>query len=186
MANIKDSGERTFFSSGACRDMHAGKGRYDLLPWHAIDEVAKHCEEGALKYGERNVDRGIDQHSLFDSAIRHMRKYLHNETDEPHLRAAAWNILWALEQETTHPELNDLPWRNEEESTDDYCSALLGCNIHKAKEIMGAAKAIEEKPTNNDQTNDAYERGYKAGLLDGVKKAAAAIGADCKVVNLGD
>ncbi len=108
---IKDSGERTEFSTGAQRDMHAGKGRFDLLPWHAIHEVAKHSEEGALKYGERNVDRGIPQHSFIDSAFRHLVKYLHNETDEPHLRAAAWNILFALEQETTHRELIDLPER---------------------------------------------------------------------------
>ena len=106
---IKDSGERTEFITGAVRDMHAGKGRFDLLPWYAIHEVAKHCEDGALKYGERNVDKGIPQHSLIDSGIRHLVKYIHNEKDEPHLRAAAWNILWALEQEKTHPELLDLP-----------------------------------------------------------------------------
>lgn len=28
--------------------------------------------------------------------------------DEDHLRAAAWNLLWALNQRTTHPELDDL------------------------------------------------------------------------------
>ena len=106
---IKDSGERTEFASGAVRDMHVGKGRFDLLPWYAIHEVAKHCEEGALKYGERNVDKGIPVHSLIDSAIRHLVKFIHGEKDEPHLRAAAWNVLWALEQEMTHPEMNDLP-----------------------------------------------------------------------------
>lgn len=109
---ILDSGERTSFNTGAVRDMHIGKGRFDLLPWYAIHEVAKHCEDGAIKYGERNVDKGIPQHSLIDSAIRHLVKYIHNEEDEPHLRAAAWNVLWALEQETTHKELNDLPNRS--------------------------------------------------------------------------
>jgi hypothetical protein len=89
--------------------MHTGKGRFDLLPWHAIHDVAKHCEEGALKYGERNVDLGLPQHSFIDSAFRHLKKYWTGETDEHHLRAAAWNILWALEQETTHPELVDVP-----------------------------------------------------------------------------
>ena len=54
---IKDSGERTEFSSGAVRDMHAGKGRMDLLPLTAIIELSKHCEEGAMKYGEHNVDK---------------------------------------------------------------------------------------------------------------------------------
>ena len=65
---IKDSGDRTEFETGAKRDMHAGKGRMDLLPWYGIMEVSKHCEEGALKYGEHNVDKGIPLHSLLDSA----------------------------------------------------------------------------------------------------------------------
>lgn len=46
---IKDSGDRTEFETGAKRDMHAGKGRMDLLPWYGIMEVSKHCEEGALQ-----------------------------------------------------------------------------------------------------------------------------------------
>lgn len=108
MAIIKDSGERTAFETGAVRDMHEGKGRFDLLPWLGIWDVAKHCEEGAAKYGEHNVDKGIPQHSLIDSAMRHLAKHASGMTDEPHLRAAAWNLLWALQQEHTHPELNDL------------------------------------------------------------------------------
>ena len=110
---IKDSGERTTFASGAVRDMHAGKGRMDLLPWEAIIEVSKHCEEGALKYGEHNVDKGIPIHSLVDSGARHLGKYIMGETDEPHLRAAAWNLLWAIYMEIRHPELQDLPTRQE-------------------------------------------------------------------------
>lgn len=86
---IKDSGERTKFGTGAVRDMHAGKGRMDLLPLSAIIELSKHCEEGAAKYGEHNVDKGIPQHSLCDSAMRHLVKYMRGDTDEPHLRAAA-------------------------------------------------------------------------------------------------
>ena len=127
---IKDSGQRTEFATGAVRDMHGGKGRFDLLPWHAIHDVAKHCEDGAIKYGERNVDKGIPQHSLIDSAIRHLVRYIHNEQDEPHLRAAAWNVLWALEQETTHPALIDLPGRGEAAEVEaDPCN---GCK-HEEK-----------------------------------------------------
>lgn len=137
---IKDSGERTEFPTGAQRDMHQGKGRFDLLPWHAIHDVAKHCEEGAIKYGERNVDKGIPQHSFIDSAFRHLVKYLHNETDEPHLRAAAWNILWALEQETTHPELIDLPGR------DEFRDALQEALKSMPKILRSRANIPEEKP----------------------------------------
>lgn len=105
---IKDSGNRTQFNTGAVRDMHQGKGRMDLLCWNAIMEVSKHCEEGAKKYGENNVDKGIPMHSLADSAMRHMAKFIAGHNDEDHLRAAAWNILWALEFRETKPELNDL------------------------------------------------------------------------------
>lgn len=113
MSSIKDSGERTQFDTGAVRDMHSGKGRFDLLPWVGIHEVAKHCEQGAEKYGEHNVDKGIPQHSLIDSAFRHLAKHTMGLTDEDHLRAAAWNILWALQQRTTHPHLIDVPWRDQ-------------------------------------------------------------------------
>ena len=45
---IKDSGDRTEFTSGAVRDMHTGKGRLDLLPCSAILELAKHFENCAI------------------------------------------------------------------------------------------------------------------------------------------
>ncbi len=114
MSKITDSGERTVFSTGAMRDMHTGKGRMDLLPWEALLEVSKHCEDGALKYGERNCEKGIPIHSLIDSAFRHLAKYMMGMQDEPHLRAAAWNILFALYMEIKHPEMQDIPARLEE------------------------------------------------------------------------
>ena len=117
MATIKDSGERTQFETGAVRDMHEGKGRMDLLPWAAIMEVSKHCEAGAKKYGEHNVDRGIPTSSLCDSGMRHLAKYLDGWTDENHLVAAAWNLLWALEMVVKHPECVNTPWRAEDEQT---------------------------------------------------------------------
>ena len=110
---IKDSGERTTFSTGAQRDMHSGKGRMDLLPWAAIIEVSKHCEAGALKYGTHNVDKGIPTSSLLDSAMRHAAKYLDGQEDEDHLLAAAWNLLWAIEMRCKKPECVDTPWKED-------------------------------------------------------------------------
>lgn len=108
---IKDSGQRTEFSTGAVRDMHEGKGRMDLLPWAAIMELSKHCEEGALKYGERNIDKGVPMHSLLDSALRHIAKYMEGHDDEPHLRAALWNLAWAMQFDVTMPKMQDIPAR---------------------------------------------------------------------------
>lgn len=113
MGGIKDSGERTTFSTGAQRDMRGGKGRMDLLPWAAIIEVSKHCEAGALKYGAHNIDRGIPTSSLMDSAMRHAAKYLDGQEDEDHLLAAAWNLLWAIEMRCRKPECVDTPWKEE-------------------------------------------------------------------------
>ena len=110
---IKDSGNRREFDTGALRDMQEGKGRFDLMPWAALMEVAKHCENGALKYGEHNVDKGIPIHSFMDSAVRHLAKHIDGWTDEPHLIAAAWNILWAIQTEIKHPELVDVPWEKD-------------------------------------------------------------------------
>lgn len=111
---IEDSGDRTAFDTGAVRDMHEGKGRLDLLPCSAILELSKHCENGALKYGERNVDKGIPQHSFIDSGLRHLFKYLRGDRDENHLVAALWNIAWAVNQEVEKPEMQDIPSRMEE------------------------------------------------------------------------
>ena len=112
---IKDSGKRTEFITGAVRDMHQGKGRYDLLPWEAIHELARHCEEGALKYGERNCEKGIPIHSLIDSAFRHLSCYMRGMKDEPHLRAAMWNIAFAIYMEQKHPEMQDIPTQKDGE-----------------------------------------------------------------------
>ena len=107
---LKDSGERREFSTGAVRDMSEGKGRMDLLPWAAIMEVSKHCENGCNKYGEHNVDKGIPTHSLCDSAGRHLGKYLDGWEDEPHLLAAAWNLLWAIQMTLKNPDMVDTPY----------------------------------------------------------------------------
>ncbi len=110
---IKDSGNRRTFESGAVRDMSEGKGRMDLLPWAEIMEVSKHCENGAKKYGEHNVDKGLPLHSFCDSGARHLAKFMDGQTDEPHLIAAAWNLLWAIQMTLKHPEQCDVPWKED-------------------------------------------------------------------------
>lgn len=103
--------DKTQFITGAVRNSSEGKGRYDLLPWEAIHELAIHCEEGAKIYGERNVEKGIPIHSLLDSATRHISCYMRGMRDEPHLRAALWNIAFAIWMEKRKPEMQDIPQR---------------------------------------------------------------------------
>lgn len=111
MTTIKDSGTRRKFETGAVRDMQEGKGRMDLLPWCAVLRVARHFEAGAVKYGDRNWERGIPLSSFIDSAARHIAKYMDGQADEDHLCAAAWNLLCALWTEEKRPDLINIPTR---------------------------------------------------------------------------
>ena len=112
---IKDSGTRSDFATGAVRDGQLGKGRMDLVPVRAIFEVAKIFEAGARKYAARNWEKGIPLSRYMDSGLRHAMKWLRGDRDEPHLAMACWNLLCCLdtqmriEEGLLPSELNDLP-----------------------------------------------------------------------------
>ena len=72
-------------------------------------EVAKHFEDGAVKYGDRNWEKGIPVHCYIDSAVRHYFKYYRGDQDEPHDRAFMWNILCAMWTHENCPDLIDIP-----------------------------------------------------------------------------
>lgn len=137
--NMEDSGARKTFETGAVRDIHEGKGRFDLMPLKSLSaflegdtvlyflgrfqeehdeddllrsfdefcnlydyngnryqhilKLAKHFENGALKYGERNWEKGISEESYLDSACRHYCKYRAGWDDEDHASAFLWNVL---------------------------------------------------------------------------------------------
>lgn len=158
MAELKDSGSRREFDSGAVRDVQEGKGRCDLLPldvvanfigldlytdevlefinqyvrngdvgnlytalrkfchrtgideYTAVLEVAKHYEDGAVKYQERNWEKGIPLHCYIDSGVRHYLKHMRGDRDEPHNRAFLWNMFGAIWTHLNRPECIDLPF----------------------------------------------------------------------------
>lgn len=112
MEQIKDSGERKEFSTGAVRDMSDGKGDMVSIPWEAILRLSRHYEAGAKKYERFNFRKGINLSSYIDSACRHLAKYQCGCDDEDHLAAAAFNVLGAMLVEENTPELMDLPLRD--------------------------------------------------------------------------
>lgn len=109
--SIQDSGDRTEFESGAVRDMHEGKGRFDLLPMCVLLRLAIHFEKGSQKYGDRNWEKGIPSHSFLDSAFRHLVKYADGWDDEDHLISAIWNLCCLAWNEEKRPDLMDIPSR---------------------------------------------------------------------------
>ena len=96
---VKDSGVRQSFESGAVRDIQAGKGRFDLITPVALMRLARHYEHGAVKYGDSNWTKGIPVMRFLDSAIRHLNNYVNGDRSEDHLAAAAWNCFSAMHTE---------------------------------------------------------------------------------------
>ena len=112
---VQDSGKRQNFETGARRDTQEGKGRFDLLPVHAIIRLAKHFENGAVKYSPDNWRKGIPLRRYVDSLLRHSFKFLGGLEDEDHLAAIIWNACCLLETKEMidrgllPKELDDLP-----------------------------------------------------------------------------
>ena len=109
--HLKDSGERRQFESGAVRDRAVGKGRYDLLSTQMLMRLARHYEAGAIKYSNRNWEKGMPISIYVDAAMRHLVKYIAGWNDEDHLAAAIWNLASIMFMEDKWPELQDLPER---------------------------------------------------------------------------
>ena len=115
MAQIKDSGHRRTFDTGAQRDRGAGKGMPALISPIFIDRLARLLEAGAAKYSARNWEKGMPLSEYLQSALRHLFQYLEGRRDEDHMAAAAFNVMAFIHTEEMvrrgllPVELDDLP-----------------------------------------------------------------------------
>jgi Domain of unknown function (DUF5664) len=96
VVDLKDSGERQQFKSGAVRDTAAGKPLLELLPGWALLAYAWIMEAGARKYAARNWEQGMPMSRYLASAHRHLELYRMGFRDEAHLWQAFWNIGGAI------------------------------------------------------------------------------------------
>lgn len=80
---------------------------------NTVLELSKHFEAGAIKYGERNWEKGIPLSSYIDSAVRHYLKHLDGQEDENHFIAFIWNIICCIWTNKHLPEMRDLPYERE-------------------------------------------------------------------------
>lgn len=112
---VKDSGERREFDTGSRRDVRKGKGRFDLINPIAMKRLARHYENGGVKYGDHNWELGQPIMSYLDSAIRHLYSFIEGNREEDHLAAVAWNAFAAIYTEemirrgVLSDELDDTP-----------------------------------------------------------------------------
>ena len=96
MKDLKDSGARESFATGAERDTAAGKPLLELLPSWALLAWSWIMEAGARKYAARNWEQGMPMSRYLASAHRHLELYRMGFRDEPHLWQALWNIGGAI------------------------------------------------------------------------------------------
>lgn len=59
---------------GARKD-DAGKARWDLLPYFALEEVVQVLTKGCTKYGDRNWEKGFVYSRPFAAAMRHLTAF---------------------------------------------------------------------------------------------------------------
>ncbi len=89
---LDDSGHRADFDNGAMRERQPGKGRFDLLPPEALTALAKVFEDGALKYSDRNWEKGIPLSTCIDSGMRHIVKLMAGDESEDHAALCMANM----------------------------------------------------------------------------------------------
>lgn len=99
--DLKFSGVKDSYATGATRDAAAGKGRYDLISTHALRRLAVVYERGAANHGDRNWEHGVPRSRCLNSAMRHLQQAIAGETDEDHLAQCAWNVFAAIHFEAT-------------------------------------------------------------------------------------
>jgi len=112
---VKDSGKRQDFVTGSRRDTNEGKPRYDLISPIALYRLAMHTANGAVKYGDRNWEKGQPLNRYIESLERHLQRLKIGLVDEDHASAIMWNIMALMHTKTMiesgvlPKELNDLP-----------------------------------------------------------------------------
>lgn len=90
------------------------KNRVDLLPFDAVNEVAKVYTFGAKKYAERNWEAGMNYSRLFGACMRHMWAWFMGEDKDPesgltHLSHAGFCVLGLIAYELRKSGVDDRP-----------------------------------------------------------------------------
>jgi hypothetical protein len=92
----------------------SGKIRHDLIPPHALNELAKVYTMGAKKYAPHNWRKGMAWSRVLGSLKRHLNEIeMCNDYDEEsglyHAAHVAWNAITLLEYYKIYPQGDDRP-----------------------------------------------------------------------------
>lgn len=150
---VKDSGERREFETGSRRDVRRGKGRFDLINPISLRRLARHYENGGVKYGDHNWELGQPMMSYLDSAIRHIYAFIEGKRDEDHLAAVAWNAFSAIYTDemirrgVLPKVLNDMPDYTSKEGFERTVGRMTRefNDRKRAEEIASSAMSIQKE-----------------------------------------
>ena len=99
-------------TEGVKYDQH--KIRWDLVPFDAVNEIAKVLTFGAAKYDARNWEKGMNWSRVFGAVQRHLTRWFHGqdkdrETGLTHLAHAGCCIFFLLAWEMRKVGTDDRP-----------------------------------------------------------------------------
>ena len=94
----------TVVDQSGARKNDGGKLRYDLIPVYPIERLAEVYSIGAVKYDDRNWERGMVWGRVFRAMLSHAWKWWRGETYDPvdgqhHLASVAWCAFALMEYE---------------------------------------------------------------------------------------
>ena len=103
---------KTKKAEGIKHDQH--KIRWDLVPYDAVNEIAKVLTFGASKYEARNWEKGMDWSRAFGALQRHLTRWFHGqdkdkETRLTHLSNAGCCLFFLLSWELRQVGKDDRP-----------------------------------------------------------------------------
>jgi hypothetical protein len=99
--------------TGAMREATGDRMRPDLISPFFLERLGKQMALGAIKYDDRNWEKGEKMSRLFESFFRHLVKWYKGETKEDHLAAMAANLMMMTHFDTLTEkkvlDMNDMP-----------------------------------------------------------------------------
>jgi len=121
-----------------------GKNRVDLIPILPLLEVGRVFTRGAVKYDDRNWEKGMPWSKLVGAALRHIYQFWGGERIDPemgthHLANAITCLFFLLEYDRTHPECDDRTLANTPLTNDKIEEVATGDpgNPYKRKRMKG-------------------------------------------------
>lgn len=115
------------------------KLRVELLPIKPLQDISRILTFGAEKYGDRNWEKGLEWSRVYGALQRHLMAWWDGEdkdpeTGESHLAHAGCCILFLLEYEKTHIELDNRPFSQNKKGLSKRVNATCNVTHRKARD----------------------------------------------------